>query len=44
VIKDGKIEFVGASAAAMEAGKGHQMINLEGKTLLPGFIDGRPFC
>jgi predicted amidohydrolase YtcJ len=41
VIKDGKIEFVGASAAAMEAaGEGHQMINLEGKTLLPGFIDG----
>jgi hypothetical protein len=32
VIKDGKIEFVGASAAAMEAaGEGHQMINLEGK-------------
>ena len=40
VVKDGKIEFVGASADAMEAaGKGHQMINLEGKTMLPGFID-----
>lgn len=40
VIKNGKIEFVGSSADAMEAaGKGHQMINLEGKTMLPGFID-----
>jgi predicted amidohydrolase YtcJ len=34
-----RLNFVGASAAAMEAaGEGHQMINLE--TLLPGFIDG----
>jgi len=41
VIRDGKIEFVGESGEAMTiAGKGHQMINLEGKTLLPGFIDG----
>jgi predicted amidohydrolase YtcJ len=40
VVKDGKIEFVGSSADAMEAaGEGHQMINLEGKTMLPGFID-----
>ena len=40
VIKDGKIEFVGSSADAMvAAGEGHQMINLNGKTLMPGFID-----
>lgn len=41
VEKDGKILFVGSSAEAMkEAGPGHQMIDLEGKTLVPGFIDG----
>jgi predicted amidohydrolase YtcJ len=41
VVKDGKIEFVGSSAEAMtNAGKGHQMINLKGKTMLPGFLDG----
>jgi predicted amidohydrolase YtcJ len=41
VIRDGKIEFAGASNKAMEiAGKGHRMIDLKGKTLLPGFIDG----
>lgn len=41
VIKDGKIKFVGKSEKAMGiAGKGHKMINLKGKTLLPGFIDG----
>ena len=41
VIRDGKIEFVGESGEAMSiAGKGHQMIDLEGKTLLPGLIDG----
>jgi predicted amidohydrolase YtcJ len=40
VIKDGKIEFLGSAADAMKAaGKGHQMIDLEGKTMLPGFID-----
>ena len=40
VVKDGKIVFVGSSAEAMNmAGKGHQMVNLEGKTMLPGFID-----
>lgn len=40
VIKDGNIEFAGDADKAMEvAGKGHAMINLEGKTLLPGFID-----
>jgi predicted amidohydrolase YtcJ len=41
VVRDGKIEFAGESAEAMSiAGKGHEMIDLKGKTLLPGFIDG----
>jgi predicted amidohydrolase YtcJ len=41
VEQDGKIVFVGASEEAMNtAGTGHKMINLKGKTMLPGFIDG----
>jgi predicted amidohydrolase YtcJ len=41
VERDGKIVFVGSSNEAMTlAGKGHQMIDLKGKTLLPGLIDG----
>ena len=41
VEKDGKILFVGDGEKAMEvAGSGHKMIDLNGKTLLPGFIDG----
>lgn len=41
VVKNGKIEYVGQSGEAMKiAGAGHQMKNLKGKTLLPGFIDG----
>ncbi|MDT0538945.1 amidohydrolase [Croceitalea sp. P059] len=41
VEKEGKIIFTGSSDEAMTiAGKDHQMINLEGKTLVPGFIDG----
>ena len=41
VIQNGKIIFTGAANGAMKvAGIGHQMINLNGKTLLPGFIDG----
>ena len=41
VEKDGKIIFTGSSEEAMEiAGKGHHMIDLKGKTLLPGLIDG----
>jgi predicted amidohydrolase YtcJ len=41
VVRKGKIEFVGERAEAMtRAGKGHQMVDLESKTLLPGFIDG----
>jgi predicted amidohydrolase YtcJ len=40
VEKEGKIAFVGSSDEAMKvAGAGHKMVNLEGKTLLPGFID-----
>jgi predicted amidohydrolase YtcJ len=41
VVKDGKISFVGESSQAMNfAGPGHKMIDLKGKTLVPGFIDG----
>ena len=41
VEKDGRIIFTGSSQEAMKiAGKGHNMIDLEGKTLVPGFIDG----
>ena len=41
VERDGRIEFSGDSDKAMElAGEGHMMIDLGGKTLLPGFIDG----
>ena len=40
VVKDGKIAFVGSKDEAMKAaGKGHQMVDLQGKTMLPGFID-----
>jgi predicted amidohydrolase YtcJ len=40
VVKDGKILFVGSKDEAMkQAGEGHTMIDLEGKTLMPGFID-----
>lgn len=40
-VKDGKILFVGGKDEAMKAaGVGHQMVDLEGKTLVPGFIDG----
>ena len=41
VVKNKKINFVGTSKEAMKiAGMGHQMMNLKGNTLLPGFIDG----
>lgn len=41
VEKEGKIVFTGSSSEAMKiAGMGHNMINLKGKTLVPGFIDG----
>lgn len=41
VEKDGIIVFTGSSNEAMEiAGKGHKMVDLDGKTLIPGLIDG----
>ena len=41
VVRDSIIVFVGNSDEAMTfAGKGHQMQDLDGQTLLPGFIDG----
>jgi hypothetical protein len=40
VARDGKIAFVGSKDAALEeAGDGAKMIDLGGKTLLPGFLD-----
>lgn len=40
VVKDGKILFAGARDEAMkQAGMGHSMVDLEGKTMMPGFID-----
>lgn len=41
VIKDGKIEFVGTTSEAISiSDESYQMINLNGKTMVPGFIDG----
>lgn len=41
LVKDGKIKFVGEADEAMNlAESGHKMIDLDGKTLLPGLIDG----
>jgi hypothetical protein len=41
VVKDGKISFIGTQAEAMKvAGSNRLMSDLQGKTLLPGFIDG----
>ena len=41
VVDNGIIQFVGALDEAMKiAGSGHKMIDLHGKTLLPGFLDG----
>lgn len=40
VVKDGKILFVGKEDEAMQqAGEGHNMVDLEGKTLMPGFVE-----
>jgi predicted amidohydrolase YtcJ len=40
VVKDRHIEFTGElSEAIIIAGKGHKKINLDGKTMLPGFLD-----
>ena len=41
VERDGLIEYTGSANKAMQiAGDGHKMINLNGKTLVPGLIDG----
>ncbi len=41
VIKEGKIEFVGTTSEAISiSDESYQMINLNGKTMVPGFIDG----
>lgn len=41
VVKDGKIAFVGSKDKAMKAaGDNHTMVDLQGKTLVPGFFDG----
>jgi predicted amidohydrolase YtcJ len=40
VVKDGKIAFVGSKDESMKAaGDNHTMVDLQGKTMLPGFID-----
>jgi predicted amidohydrolase YtcJ len=40
VVKDGIITFVGGKEEAMKAaGEGHKMVDLQGKTMLPGFLD-----
>ena len=41
VVQAGKIRYVGSrDEAILQAGKGHHLVDLEGKTLLPGFFDG----
>lgn len=41
VVRNGKIAFVGAKAAAIKLGsKGAELVDLKGHTLVPGFIDG----
>jgi predicted amidohydrolase YtcJ len=40
VVKDGKILYAGSKNEGMkQAGEGHQMVDLEGKFMSPGFID-----
>lgn len=39
VVEDGKIVFVGTNEAALEQKEGAELVDLEGKALLPGFID-----
>lgn len=38
-VKDGKIAYIGSLEEAKKQGKGAELANLEGKTLLPSFID-----
>jgi hypothetical protein len=45
VVDAGKIKFVGTAAEAKAAaGKDHQVVDLGGKTPLPGFIDAHGVC
>ncbi len=40
VVTDGKIAFVGPKEEAMKmAGNGHEMVDLQGKTMMPGLIE-----
>ncbi|MGH1574358.1 hypothetical protein ACRAWG_31525 [Methylobacterium sp. P31] len=40
VVRDGRIAFVGGAAEAQEkAGPAAMIVDLHGRTLLPGFID-----
>lgn len=40
VVKDGKILFVGSKDEALkQAGENNEMVDLEGKTLMPGFVE-----
>jgi len=40
LVKDGRILFLGPKEEAMKlAGDGHHMVDLQGKTMLPGFLD-----
>jgi len=39
VVEDGKITFVGSNDEAMQYKEGAELVDLEGKALLPGFID-----
>ena len=40
VVRGGRIAFVGSNGEAREAGKGLPVTDLEGRMLLPGFIEG----
>ena len=40
LVENGRILAVGGNRAALAAARGAPCIDLEGKTLLPGFIDG----
>lgn len=41
LVNNGRIKFLGPVNEAINlAGKGHNLIDLKGKTMLPGFIDG----
>lgn len=39
VVEDGKIVYTGNTKSALEMNKGHEIIDLKGKTMTPGFID-----